>query len=98
MKICNEPLDTLPHMTNFDPSPLRFNYLISWKMTMGFWKIHVHNLMLHGKGSVIPHLVPKGPRFVEIMDQLMVWPDRTFIFIVFHKYTNFHPKKKPHAQ
>ena len=40
----------------------------------------MHNLMLHGKGSVISHLVPKGPRFVEIMDKLMVSPDRTLYF------------------
>ena len=72
MKIYNEPLDILSHMTNFAPSSLRFNSLISWNLIYGFWKIHVHNLKLYGKGSVIPHLVPKGQRFVEIMDKLMV--------------------------
>ena len=66
-----EPLGILPHMTNFAPSPPGFNSIFSWKH-YGFWKSHVHNLMLHGKESVIPHSVLKGPRFVEIMDKLMV--------------------------
>ena len=48
----------------------------------------MHNLMLHGKGSVLPHLVPKGPRFVEIIDN----QTGPFIFIIFHKYTFFHKK------
>ena len=39
-------------------------------MIMVFGKFYVHNLMLHGKSSaVVHHLVPKRPRFVEIMDK-----------------------------
>ena len=34
MKVCNELLGILPKMTNFVPSLLGFNFLISWKMIM----------------------------------------------------------------